>query len=68
VSLVDKTISLYDFHLEKGNYYLQVVYFSGKTLIKHTIGQDQIEKDKRINNANLFLGCAISNTVTVLVD
>jgi hypothetical protein len=64
----DKTIDLHEFPLRKGTYFLQVIGFAGKSLKTKLVGEEQIEKDKKANNAELYQGCAISNEITFRVD
>ena len=64
---VDQTIDLREFSFRRGIYYLQVIYYSGKSLKTKTVGEEQIDKDRKTHKAELFQGCAISNTITFSV-
>ena len=64
----DKKIDLHEFSLKKGRYYLQVIGFAGESLKTKMVGEEQIEKDKKAYNAELYQGCAISNEITFRVD
>jgi len=64
----EKWIDLKDYHLKKGNYYLQFGYYSGVGVEKAMVGRAQIERDKVTNNAELYQGCAISNKIMIEVD
>jgi hypothetical protein len=62
---VDQRIDLHGFSFEVSKtYYLQLIYYSGKSLRTKTVGEEQIEQDKKANNAELYQGCAISNVIT----
>jgi hypothetical protein len=64
----EKKIDLNEFSLRKGRYYLQVIGYAGKSLKTKMVGEEQIEKDKKAHNAELYQGCAISNEITFRVD
>lgn len=68
VMYVDQKIDLREFSFKKGTYYLQIIYYSGKKLKTKTVGEEQIEKDKKAYNAELYQGCVISNEITFRVD
>jgi len=53
------------FSFKKGAYYLQLIYYSGKALRTETVGEEQIVKDQKTHNAELFQGCAISNIIAL---
>jgi hypothetical protein len=67
VIIFRRNIDLKDYHLTKGNYYLQVGYYSGVGVEKALIGKTQIEKDKVTYNAQLYQGCSISNKIRFVV-
>ncbi len=68
ISYVDKKFNLREFSLKKGTYQLQLIVFAGKSLVTKGVGIEQIEKDKKEYNAELYQGCAISNQITFRVD
>jgi hypothetical protein len=68
VTCFDRSISLENFHLKKGVYFLQVVYYAGKALATHTVGQDQISHDEQLYSAELYQGCAESNMIVMVVE
>jgi hypothetical protein len=68
-SCLDRKINLREYRpLKKGVYHLQIIYFAGKSLMTKRVGEEQIAKDKKEHNAELYQGCAISNTITFRVD
>jgi hypothetical protein len=68
-SYADQKINLHEYEpLKKGTYYLQIIYFAGKSLMTKSVGQEQIAKDKKEHDAELYQGCAISNTITFEID
>jgi hypothetical protein len=66
--LFEKKFNLKEYHLEKGNYTLQIGYYAGVGLEKAMVGRDQIDRDKIINGAELYQGCAISNEIHLRID
>ncbi|NBW39171.1 MAG: hypothetical protein EBR30_29965 [Cytophagia bacterium] len=62
-----KEIDLTSYQLERGTYYLQLVYFSGEYITNY-VDPDQIAKDKRTHNANVYQGCIKSNQVKLTVN
>lgn len=60
-------IRLQDCQLEKGVYYLQVLYFSGNYITNY-VTVEQIDKDKRVHKASVYQGCLKSNKVKLIVN
>ncbi|HEY9044499.1 MAG TPA: hypothetical protein VIN08_01325 [Ohtaekwangia sp.] len=61
------SIDLFDYHLEKGTYYLKLVYFSGQGVWTNRIGETQIKQDMEVNKAKLFQGCLTSMPIIFTV-
>lgn len=59
-------IDLQEFHLQKGQYFVQLLYFSGKR-IRNFVTNDDMRKDKRRFNAEIFQGCVVSNKSVLLI-
>lgn len=59
-------IDLTEFHLEKGEYFIQLMYFSGKRVLD-SINQEQLKNDKAQHNAKVFEGCIISNKINLTI-
>jgi len=55
------------FRLQKGKYYIYIYYRAGN-FVKEFLGKEQILKDTKAENANLFLGCLKSNQVTLIIE
>jgi hypothetical protein len=68
ITYTDRKLDLHEFPLRKGTYYLQIIVFAGKSLMTKRVGEEQIAKDKKIYNAELYQGCAVSNEITFRVD
>jgi len=62
-----QTVNLEKYHLNKGEYYLQVLYYSGKNL-QNIVAQELIQEDCMENSASVFYGCVLSEKVTLLVE
>ena len=62
-----KTIKLHEYNLERGIYFLQLVYFSGKQ-VTTLVEMSQIDSDRKIHKAELYQGCAISNRISIIID
>jgi len=60
-------IRLQEYQLEKGVYYLHLLYFSGPYITNY-VDADQIAKDKRSYTANVYQGCIKSNEVRLIVN
>jgi hypothetical protein len=68
ITYIDKKLDLHEFPLARGTYYLQIIVFAGRSLMTKAVGEQQIETDKKLYNAELYQGCAISNEITFRVD
>jgi len=61
-----KKVNLKNYHLEKGAYSLQVIYFAGKS-ISNMVDPRQILEDEEAYDAKIYQGCARSNKVALIV-
>jgi len=59
-----KRLSLKDFELGKGTYYLQAVYYSGER-ISDVLNINEVTKKSK---AKLFRGCAFSSKIPLIVE
>jgi hypothetical protein len=59
---VVKEVPLGDFYLEKGSYYLEVIYYCGKK-ISDVVNVKKLKKGK----AELFQGCALSRRIPLTI-
>jgi len=57
-------VNLKNYHLEKGAYSLQVIYFAGKS-ISNMVDPRQILEDEEAYDAKIYQGCARSNKVAL---
>jgi hypothetical protein len=64
----EKKIALNDYHLEKGRYFVQIAYYAGIGVEKEIVGKAQVDRDKIVYDAELYQGCAVSNTITLIID
>lgn len=62
-----REIDLEEFHLKKGQYFIQLLYFSG-IHIRHFVTDGEILRDKKAFNAEVFQGCLTSNKSVLLVE
>jgi hypothetical protein len=60
-------VRLEDCQLEKGTYYFQILYFSGKHITNY-VTSEQIAKDKRTHKAGIYQGCVKSDKVKLVVN
>jgi hypothetical protein len=67
--VINWTIDLSDYALDKGIYTLKLIYFSGDGVRskENLIGDDQVRNDLENSKASLYRGCAISNFVEFIV-
>ncbi|MBI3218581.1 MAG: hypothetical protein HYZ44_03645 [Bacteroidetes bacterium] len=62
-----KTIKLHSYGLEKGTYYIRLIYFSGKYITNY-VDQKYIAQNKTKYEANVFQGCAKSNKIKLIIE
>lgn len=62
----EQEIDMQEFQLEKGRYFIQLLYFAGKR-IRNFVTEDEILKDKAHFGAEVFQGCLISDKRVLIV-
>ena len=64
---VEQTMNLKDFRLERGKYFIQLMYFSGH-YISDFANEEQIKSDRIKYSAEIFQGCLLSNKAILIVE
>lgn len=60
-------VDLREFHLNKGRYFIQLLYFAGRR-ITNFVSEGEISNDKKLFNAEVYQGCVISNRSLLIVN